>query len=44
VPVHFDPYELCGDRADHAHVRRLTISGESGASASSALVIVGKGA
>jgi putative hydrolase of the HAD superfamily len=23
VPVHFDPYELCSDREDHAHVRRL---------------------
>jgi len=23
VPVHFDPYELCGDREDHAHVKRL---------------------
>jgi putative hydrolase of the HAD superfamily len=22
-PVHFDPYELCADRADHAHVRSL---------------------
>lgn len=24
VPVHFDPYELCEDRDDHAHVRGLT--------------------
>lgn len=23
VPVHFDPYELCDARDDHAHVRRL---------------------
>jgi putative hydrolase of the HAD superfamily len=23
VPVHFDPYELCAQRADHAHVHRL---------------------
>lgn len=22
-PVHFDPFELCPDRADHAHIRRL---------------------
>jgi HAD superfamily hydrolase (TIGR01549 family) len=22
-PVHFDPFELCSDRADHAHVRTL---------------------
>jgi putative hydrolase of the HAD superfamily len=22
-PVHFDPYDLCPDRADHAHVRSL---------------------
>jgi len=24
VPVHFDPYELCGDREDHAHISRLS--------------------
>jgi putative hydrolase of the HAD superfamily len=24
VPVHFDPYELCGDRNDHAHVVTLS--------------------
>jgi putative hydrolase of the HAD superfamily len=23
VPVHFDPYELCAEREDHAHVKRL---------------------
>jgi hypothetical protein len=23
VPVHFDPYELCQARADHAHVKDL---------------------
>jgi putative hydrolase of the HAD superfamily len=23
LPVHFDPYELCAERADHAHVHRL---------------------
>jgi FMN phosphatase YigB (HAD superfamily) len=23
TPVHFDPYELCPDRGDHAHVARL---------------------
>src|SRR5438552_482869 len=23
TPVHFDPYELCPERADHAHVARL---------------------
>ncbi len=22
-PVHFDPFDLCADRTDHAHVRRL---------------------
>jgi hypothetical protein len=24
LPVHFDPYELCRERDDHAHVKRLT--------------------
>jgi putative hydrolase of the HAD superfamily len=24
VPIHFDPYELCGDREDHAHVATLS--------------------
>jgi putative hydrolase of the HAD superfamily len=24
VPVHFDPYELCADRTDHAHVATLS--------------------
>ena len=23
VPVHFDPYELCLERDDHAHVKGL---------------------
>jgi putative hydrolase of the HAD superfamily len=23
VPVHFDPYALCSERSDHAHVTRL---------------------
>jgi putative hydrolase of the HAD superfamily len=22
-PVHFDPFDLCAERADHAHIRRL---------------------
>ena len=24
VPVHFDPFQLCLEREDHAHVRRLS--------------------
>jgi putative hydrolase of the HAD superfamily len=29
MPVHFDPYELCEARADHAHVARLSeVSGQ----------------
>ena len=23
-PVHFDPFDLCPDRTDHAHIHRLT--------------------